>query len=346
MVPSPKLLVFNYVMDMADPLLSHQSEAVEELAKGFDQVTVVTGHIGEYQSSPNVKVHSTNWVSGQPISNIVNLLRTSFPIIIRGKYTSVFFHMTDVQAAILSPLIWVRRRKQFLWYAHTHKSRYLIFASLWASGILTSTKGSCPLKNGRVITIGQAIDSDKFIKRKNTCFDFNKLLHIGRFDKSKNIDILINEFKQLRAVYPEITLELIGNTSNSESLSWAEQVVKDSKSSVYSNAVVFKKAIKREEIPRVLARSDCFFHAYVGSLDKSLIEATMVGVPVVTLNPEYIHIFGRWCDDKTLTLGSEYLALRSLSQTDLQFEIDRRYKVAINHHSLKNWIKQLESILK
>jgi len=47
-----------------------------------------------------------------------------------------------------------------------------------------------------------------------------------------------------------------------------------------------------------------------------------------------------------LTLGSEYLALRSLSQTDLQFEIDRRYKVAIDHHSLKNWIKQLESILK
>jgi hypothetical protein len=139
---------------------------------------------------------------------------------------------------------------------------------------------------------------------------------------------------------------LIGNTSNSESLSWAEQVVKDSKSSVDSNAVVFKKAIKREEVPRILARSDCFFHAYVGSLDKSLIEATMVGVPVVTLNPEYIQIFGRWCNDKTLTLGSEYLALRSLSQTDLQFEIDRRYKVAIDHHSLKNWIKQLESILK
>ena len=346
MVASSKLLVFNYVMDVADPLLSHQHEAVKELAQGFDQVTVITGQVGEYESSPTVKVHSTNWVSGRPISNIANLLKTALPIIIRGRYNSVFFHMTDVQAAILSPLIWLRRRKQYLWYAHTFKSKYLIFASFWASGILSSTKGSCPIKNSRVITIGQAIDTDKFIKRKNTYFEFNKLIHIGRFDKSKNIDILIDEFKQLRAIHSEITLELIGNTSNSESLSWAQQVVTDSQSSIDSNAVIFKKAIKRGEIPEVLAGSDCFFHAYIGSLDKSLIEATMVGIPVVTLNPEYIQIFGRWCSDKTLTLGSEYLALRSLSQSDLRLEIDRRFKVANDHHSLKNWIKQLELILK
>ena len=72
----------------------------------------------------------------------------------------------------------------------------------------------------------------------------------------------------------------------------------------------------------------------------------MTGLPVLTLNPEYIQIFGRWCNDKTLTLGSEYIALRSLSQTDLQLEIDRRFKVANDNHSLKNWIEQLDSILK
>jgi len=333
-------------MDPADPLLSHQFEAAIELSKGFEKVTVVTGRVGAIESIPKVQVRCTDWRPGKPLQSVIRLLMSAVPLIVRGKYTSVFFHMTDVQAAILSPIIWLRGKKQYLWYAHTHKSKFLSFAFLWLSGIVTSTSGSCPIKSNRVTPIGQAIDTKKFPRKETDAFDLHQLIHIGRFDKSKNIDILISEFKELKAIYPSMTLNLVGSNSNVESRAWAEKIVSDNQKEDDSKSLVFNKAIRRDQIPKVLSEHGCFFHAYVGSLDKTLIEATIVGIPVVTINPEYIEIFDKWSKGMDLTLQSEYLGLTSLSHLELKLEIERRYLIAEKSHSLSNWILQLESILK
>ena len=333
-------------MDPADPLLSHQYEAAMKLSEGFEKVVIVTGRVGAIETIPKVEVRCSDWRPGKPFQSVIRLLTSAVPLIVQGKYTSVFFHMTDVQAALLSPIIWLRRKRQYLWYAHTHKSLYLSFASLWLSGIVTSTSGSCPIKSNRVVTIGQAIDTKKFLRKKSDVFDLHQLIHIGRFDKSKNIDILISEFKALKTINPRMTLNLVGSNSNIESRAWAEKIMSDNQEEVDSKSLVFNKAIRRDQIPKVLSEYGCFFHAYVGSLDKTLIEATVVGVPVVTINPEYIEIFGRWSKGTDLTLQNEYLGLTYLSHLELKLEIERRYSIAEKSHSLSNWILRLDSILK
>jgi glycosyltransferase involved in cell wall biosynthesis len=346
MAPPSSLLIFNYVMDPADPLLSHQYEAAMKLSEGFEKVVIVTGRVGAIESIPKIEVRCTDWRPGEPFQNVARLLISAVPLIVQGRYTSVFFHMTDVQAALLSPIIWLRRKRQYLWYAHTHKSPYLTFASLWLSGIVTSTSGSCPIKGKQVVTIGQAIDTKKFLRKKSNVFDLNQLIHIGRFDKSKNIDILISEFKALKAMYPSLTLNLVGSNANVESRAWAKKIVSDNQKEVDLKSLVFSKAIRRDHIPKVLSEHGCFIHAYVGSLDKTLIEATIVGIPVVTINPEYVQIFGKWSKGADLSLQSEYLGLTSLSLQELQVEIERRYIIAEKNHSLSNWILSLDSILK
>jgi glycosyltransferase involved in cell wall biosynthesis len=346
MAASSSLLIFNYVMDPADPLLSHQYEAAIKLSEGFEKVVIVTGKVGAIESIPKIEVRCTDWRPGEPFQNVIRLLMTAVPLTVQGKYTSVFFHMTDVQAALLSPIIWLRRKRQYLWYAHTHKSVYLTFAFLWLSGVVTSTSGSCPIKSKRVVAIGQAIDPKKFLKKRSDAFDLHQLIHIGRFDKSKNIDILISEFKALKTIYPNMTLNLVGSNSDVESRAWAEKIVSENQKEVDSKTLVFNKAIKRDVIPKVLSEHGCFFHAYLGSLDKTLIEATMVGIPVVTINPEYIQIFGKWSKGTDLTLQSEYLGLISLTHLELNVEIERRYSIAEKNHSLSNWILSLNSILK
>ena len=344
MTTDSNLLIFNFSMDVDDPLLSHQYEAACALAKNFQNVTIVTGRAGQMSPGSNMKIISTEWTPGDYIGNLLRLVLRSLPIIIRGDFKSVFYHMTDVQCALLSPLIWVRGRKQYLWYAHTFKSRYLVFSSWWVSKVITSTAGSCPLSGKKVLPIGQAIDEEKFSVLNFNDLNLDRLLHIGRFDKSKNIQLLISSARKLRRTYPNLGLTLIGSPANEESSEWAKGVVFDSDCDVREGWLRFKGSISRVDIPREMALGGCFFHGYIGSLDKTLVESTMLRVPVVTINPEYIEVFGLWSKSGMTTLESEYTSLRSMSQVDIERELDRRLSIAKSGHTLNHWVQQLTSL--
>ena len=339
------LLVFNFAMDKNDPLLAHQNEAVSALAKKFDEVTVITGKLGDVEPNSNIRILKTDWVQGRWLRNVFKLFQVSIPVIIRGDYDSVFFHMTDFQCALLSPLIRFRNKRQFLWYAHKHRSKYLVFSSKWITGIVTSTNGSCPLNGKNVYPIGQAINKEIFKPIPFENLDLNRLVHIGRFDKSKNIDLLILEARKLRKFYPNLKFSIIGSPANVESQVWASELILHSRVEIEEGWLNFKDAITRETFPSEMARNGCFFHSYLGSLDKTLIEATMLCVPVVTVNPEYTKIFGTWSKTSKPDLASEYLSLRTLSPVEIKTELASRLKIAQDNHSLENWILRLTELI-
>ena len=345
MKSNSNLLVFNFAMDPYDPLLSHQYEAVLALANDFNKITVITGRIGLTISDPRIRIISTNWRPGHRLINVLMLFVKATPEIVRGDFNSVFYHMTDLQSALLSPFVKLRRRRQFLWYAHTFKSKYLVFASWWVTGIVTSTRGSCPLTGNFVTPIGQAIDQERFRPINFANLDFDKLVHIGRFDKSKNVDVLISTAVALKKILPGIELTIVGSPANLESQDWAKDLIFDSKPWIESGWLHFQDSIPREQFPIEMAKNGCFFHAYLGSLDKTLIESTMLRVPVVTLNPEYINIFGTWSKLPNSDLKDEYLAFRDLTPDEVNLELGRRLEVARHDHSLRNWIAQLAKLL-
>jgi glycosyltransferase involved in cell wall biosynthesis len=339
------LLVVNYVMDSQDSLLSHQLEAVRSLAHNFNRVTVITGKIGRIEIPDNVRVISSEWIKGQRIRNMLRLLKISLPIIARGNFTSAFFHMTDLQCAVLSPFIRLRHKKQCLWYAHTSNSFYLKWSSKWVNFIITSTAGSCPATGPKVFAIGQAIDSNNFAEIPLVDLDLNKLIHIGRFDKSKNIELLIVEAKKLRQEFEYISLTIVGSPANEESTNWSQDLMQRHSREISNQWLKFSKAIPRDQFPRRMAENGCFFHAYVGSLDKTLVESTMLRVPVVTVNPEYISHFGRWSSAGEVNLVDEYKALRSLTFQEIDKEMIRRRTIAMTNHSLTNWTSRLTQML-
>jgi glycosyltransferase involved in cell wall biosynthesis len=332
-------------MDRNDPLLSHQYEAVSGLTKNFDKITVITGRLGQAAPNPKIRIISTSWAQGQPLRNVVRLFFKAIPEIVRGDFQSVFFHMTDLQCALLSPLIRFRGRKQYLWYAHTYKSKYLVFAFKWITGVVTSTIGSCPLTGNFVRPIGQAIDDEKFKPISFDLLNLNRLVHIGRFDKSKNIDLLISAAEKIKKSFPQIELTIIGSPANIESRDWADDLILQSKPKIEIGWLNFKEAIPRDLFPIEMAKHGCFFHSYLGSLDKTLIEATMLCVPVVTLNSEYTSIFGTWSGFSNSDLEDEYKALRSLSKDEITFELARRFEIALTNHSLSHWINELTGLL-
>ena len=343
------LLVINYAMDEKSQVFSHQIELVNQLSAKFDQITVLTAQVGVCNTEKNVKVVSFDWVEGKRVSSLLRFLKIFVKTIRSEKFTVLFSHMTSVQSAFISPITRIIKLKHYLWYAHTSNGIFLKVSRLLSDGIITSTPGSCPLKGIKVYPIGQSINSKKFKKKNSNTQPIKNLVHIGRFDPSKDIKEIVYEVKKLRGNFPDLKLEVIGSPSSDRFKDYESNVKAKFNSEVQLGWLKFTPHIPRSSLPEILQTYDCFIHSFQGSLDKTIVEATFSGLPVITINNEYRKIFRSWNLNDTgmnNSLKDEAQLLFNLDGDARQSEVDRRYEVAVEQHELTEWIDRLVSILK
>jgi len=334
-------------MDEKHQVLSHQVEVVNWLASKFDQVTVLTGKVGKFNVAENVSVISFHWKEGQKLKSIFKFLYTFIKAISKEKFSVVFSHMTSVHSAFVSPITKIKGIKHYLWYAHTSNGIFLQISGLLTDGIITSTPGSCPIKGKKVFPIGQSIDSKKFFKRNRNLNEIRKFIHVGRFDPTKNIGLIIEVVDKLRDKNKNLQLEIIGSPSTGKYNLEAKKIIDKYDSN--DCWLKFTPYISRDLIPKTFLEADCFIHAFEGSLDKTLVEATFSGLPVITINNEYRQIFGSWnsnnpCNETSLE--DEAMSLFAVPVDRLEIEIDRRYKIAVANHEILSWVDRLVRILK
>jgi glycosyltransferase involved in cell wall biosynthesis len=257
--------------------------------------------------------------------------------------------MTSTHSAFISPITKLLRLKHYLWYAHASNGVYLRVSKLLTNGIITSTPGSCPLVGEKIYPIGQSIDKNKFQKQQQTHYPIKNLIHTGRLDPSKNIDLIIEGVESLRKNYSELTLEIVGSPSSDLYKEYSQDLISKFYLAPYNSWLMFTSYIPREDLPKLLSSKDGFIHSFQGSLDKTLVEATFSGLPVITINREYLNIFGSWGSSHNyddLTLESEALVLFKMSEDDIKLEVDRRYALAVSQHEVTGWVDRLVKILK
>ena len=339
------LLVLNYVMDRRHPALSHQVDVVEGLAKHFATVTVLTGSNSYSPRCRNINVISSDWVQGKNLRNVLNFYYRFFLIIRRKRYSSVFSHMTLVQSSLVAPILKILNIKHYVWYAHAKKTFFLSWTYFWVNAIITSTRGSCPLQGKKVIYLGQSVDPVQFPQRNSLRFPLTKCVHVGRMDRSKNLGEIISTVEKLRVKFPLLTLTLVGSPSTPVSIEYVTDLKHSWEKALDSGWLTFEHAIPRAQVPEKLLENDIFVHAFSGSLDKSLVEATFTGMPVATINREYIHEFGSW-KNGDYSLNSELTTLLEKSEGEVKSEVHARVLVGVNNHSFTTWILRLTSILR
>ena len=338
------LLVLNYVMDEAHPALAHQVSVVEGLARVFDSVTVITG-TSKYQSSiQNIRVISSGWEPGENVRNVLKFTTIFIREILQGNYVSVFSHMTVIQSCLSGPILRVLRINHFLWYAHAQNSFFLRWAHVWCTGIITSTFNSCPIRGNKVYYIGQSIDEKLFTTKSHIDTPLTRLIHVGRLDPSKRINIIIESVMRIRKSSPRVTLMFLGSASTPKSQEYVNEIKKYWELEVNEGWLEFHESIPRNNLPNFLKLYDVFVHAFQGSLDKSLIEATFSNLAVATINHEYQRDFGVWSSDSD-SLESEIRSLICRSVEELTPELYRRLEIAYEKHSFSKWIQQLKTIL-
>lgn len=345
MSTAPSLIVVNYVLDDSDPFLSHQGQVVRQLSQHFSHIKVITGRVGSFSIPENVSVVDTKWIPGRRFRSLVRFIWVAIPEILFGRNQTIFSHMADLQAAVISPAARLAGKRHFLWYAHSHKSFYLTLASYFVNGIVTSTPGSCPISGRKVTCIGQSVDPKQFSPRNKAEAKNFRFIHVGRLDRSKNIELLINAVLEVKQDFPQASLTLVGSSANSESVDYFEELKAKFLTEIQNGAIRFIPRMRRNDLCYELWAHDYFIHAYKGSLDKTLIEATLTRMPVITVNSEYSKIFGSWSKLSDPTLVQEFFAMHSVTDEEIAKELQRRGKIAEDFHSTEHWIEKLSAIL-
>jgi glycosyltransferase involved in cell wall biosynthesis len=334
-------------MDDSHPALAHQSEIALSLTYNFDKVYILTGEINGISLPANTQVFTyKSRVYFLPFV-LIKFFTLFIYLISTKRINVVFSHMSSRHSAVMGPFLKFTRKKHVLWYAHKSKPLTLSLSYLFVDKLVTSTEGSCPIKGSKVLCIGQSISETHFQMKALDNSSIKNLVHIGRFDPSKDIKMILFSFEQLRKVYPDMTLTIIGDPSDTKSVKYKKMLEEKYADYLNRGFIEFMAAIPRSDVGDVLANYDLFVHAFPGSLDKTLLEATLSGLPVATLNSEYTNEFGKWCMDYSNQnkLQNELFCLMKLPPEDKNKEILRRRNLVLENHTLAKWVDKLTDIL-
>jgi len=341
-------------MDIDHPTLGHARRIADELESRVDEINIVT--FGITAPSLDGKREFVHKVNGSlRILRLINFIAIFCKILldqrVRGTKPVVFLHMTDFIALPAAIICKIFRLKIFLWYAHKSPTRWIWHGRRLLNGVFTSTPGSVPKQLLPAECLGQSIDTKAFFFSKKS-FKSNRMVHVGRLDPIKRIDLLLRAFITLRNKgCVDISLDLFGSTSDSSGpyRGFLQSIILENRLESHVRCL---GALPHSQVASTLSNYDLFIHAYMGSLDKAILEATSMGIPVITTNEEYIKTFGKWSialetkDDSELRfIVDEFDSLVKLSETALESELLRRAEIVAQHHGINAWSSKLVNSL-
>jgi len=347
-----RLLIINYSMSSTNLVFSHQAEVVRALANSFSETIVVTAEAesSDIRVNGNFRVILSVWRQGKRLENIFRFYKFTLPILFKTRGLVVFSHMTEVQSLLIAPICWILRIEHYLWYAHASKSPYLYLSYPFLTKVLTSTRGSCPIKGKKVLEIGQAIDESEFSTDFYPAIPPLKWYYVGRIDPSKKIELIIETIGRLRwRSGLKITLDIFGAASSPNTKKYENDLQVRFSNQIADGWLTFKGPILRSKIKGVALEHDGFINAFIGSLDKALVEATMSRRFVVTSNPEYLSCFysrGNAFLLSEMNLDNQVNAIIRMNREEAMSLLDSNFEKAIKYHSLNVWIETLAGVLK
>jgi glycosyltransferase involved in cell wall biosynthesis len=342
---TPRLLIVNYSLDPSNTIFGHQREIVEKISRKFVSTAVISAHGSQVKikhlENKDIPHMVISWEENKGFKNILRAYLVLFKSLYYFRPQLVFFHMTDSLAALYSPFLALFRIPQALWYAHASNSKPLKVSRLFIKTIVSSTPGSFPEKDKRVRYIGQSINTELFSFQERNLESPLHAVYFGRFDPSKNLDRVI-ETSLINSDDKGLidSLTIIGTPSNQKAEIYKDGLERRFKSLLKNRKLFFYPSVPRSTIPDSTKEYNLFIHSFEGSLDKVLLEATLLGLPVVTVNQEFINEFGYWSNPGA-NLKEELLGYLASDLKHRKAEVFRRHEIVLKNHGIDSWIEKL-----
>lgn len=283
-----KLMVINFQMDSASPVLGWQGHVVRGLAKRFRSVSVLTHLVGKVALPPNCELKTfPRFPQRRMIRSIGGLKCIAAWVALhyrRSRPDVCFIHMNFMWANHLRSFFRRNNIPVLMWYAHGSVTTELQRALDAVDRVVTSTPEGFRIESDKIRFIGQAIDTEVFrpIGMKDRS---HEIIYVGRISPRKRIDRMIQVFADLVAMAAgaPLKLRLIGPALTSIDDKYQQDLRRTVHELGLENHVEFMGSLTAEEIASWHSRA--FVHlnlSETGSMDKTVMESLACGCPVLT----------------------------------------------------------------
>lgn len=341
-----RLLIVNFELDEASPVLAWQARVACELARHCEKVAVVTERVGRFQAPENLEVLQLplrpfgvpRRLGGAYLANL-----PVYRLCRRLQIDACFCHMAHEWTYRLKPTLGLLGIPILLWYAHGSVSDSLTRALNASTRVVTSTPDGFRIPSPKVRIIGQGIDT-KLFQPESPDPSARDLIYVGRISPRKRIDLLIDAMCEVHALQPHLRLRLVGPTLNDADRVYERDMRRRCQELSLDGCVDFVGPMAMDQIHSLYASA--FLHVNVsktGSMDKTVLESLSCGVPVLTSNEAFLDALKDWPemlihDDRPSSIADQVVKLYSRRD---QFDRQALRSLVVGRHDLTHYCGRL-----
>jgi glycosyltransferase involved in cell wall biosynthesis len=289
------LLIFNLKYDLNDSALATSALIIEALSKNFDNVFLISTHIGKIKSIPNIKYFSLT--KSKKNGRLVKILRFYYFLfkILRDSNQKlfVFSHMAPIYVLMAGPILCFLNIPITLWYAHKNITLILKLSTYFTSNIVSAEKLSFRLRvKSPIKLIGHGIYFPKIFPQGSKR-NFNNICIHGRISEVKNIHTIIESLYILKSQFRQnLNLNIYGECLTKKDFLYKKRLLQLISLYKLQKYVFFRGAVNIKKIQFELQKNILALNCTTDwSLDKSGLEALAAGIPLIYSNPSYNEIF-------------------------------------------------------
>jgi glycosyltransferase involved in cell wall biosynthesis len=351
------LLLFNLATDRTHVTLAFGLRWIEELARHFSHIDVVTMYEGPHELPSNVTVWSVGREKGfsEP-RRVIEFYRILFTILSRKSIDVAFTHMIHSFAVLFWPIGKLLGVKNLLWYAHGAVPMGLRIAHVAADRVVSSTPEGFRIPSHKVTYIGQGVEVGAFAQdsiRRHDNGEF-RILSVGRISPVKGLDALLDALEQWKEPSSRRwRLDLVGGPTSPLEENYFVQLRQRAQCLKNGGKICFHGRLEPVQIRQFLNNADVFVNlSRTGSLDKAIVEAMMSGCPVLSSNEAFCAIakhegFSECCvTPMPKDVAAKLRWVAALDEAGRAMLGKRMAEVAVRDHSLNGLISLLTTILR
>ncbi len=284
-----RILYVCIALDELSPSLANQVNWVRALAAtpGIDHVTVLAARVGQADLPAGVDViesRAGRW-SSRRLRKVVRFERALRSI----DFAAIDLVWIAMGGGPYPPLLLPAKLRHRLpmvqWKADSVvTARTRLYARWCTDLLLTATPGSLPLDVGTVRAIGHGVDTARFAPPELPPPRQRDLVVVGRIAPVKRIDAVLRAIAAVRdRTGTAPTLDIVGNADSAQH-DLRRSLDAQVRDLDLTDAVTFVGPVPYAELPARLATYGAMVQLGEGALDKAVLEAMSVGLPIITSN--------------------------------------------------------------
>jgi glycosyltransferase involved in cell wall biosynthesis len=285
-----RLLFVTQVVDDGDAVLGFLPTWLRELAARVEALTVVAFQLGAMPAFPkNVEVRTLGRERGRRGAALLLAFRSEVRRAVRERgCDTVLVHMVPKYAVLARRLAVPRRIPIYLWYTHAGVNRWLRWSEPLVEKIFTASEESLTIETHKKVVTRHGIDVGFLRPDAGQTPAAGKLVTVGRFTPSKDVEFLLRALAALRGAGARASLDVIGDGLVPSDAEYRERMLALRRELGLEEAARFEGAIPYKKIPPIYRGGAIFVSASrTGSVDKAILEAMACGTPVLTSNASF-----------------------------------------------------------